>query len=136
MPPNTRRSPSSRATRRGLCTRWRVPPIRKRQLYAWKGKRNIAGRIIATIASFLGYSMAMYIVLAGELAASRSISFIEAATTRFITIIDYVFGGFFIDNILDVILVIIGLVCCFGVAGMDMNVKNNEGPELVKPLNV
>ena len=105
-------------------------------LYAWKGKRNIAGRIIATIASFLGYSTAMYIVLAGELAAARSISFIEAATTRFLTIIDYVFGGFFIDNILDVILVIIGLACCFGVAGMDITAKNNEGPELVKPLNV
>ena len=105
-------------------------------LYAWKGKRNIAGRIIATIASFLGYSTAMYIVLAGELAAARSISFIEAASTRFMTIIDYVFGGFFIDNLLDVILVIIGLACCFGVAGMDITAKNNEGPELVKPLNV
>lgn len=105
-------------------------------LYAWKGKRNIAGRIIATVSAFLGYSAAMYIVLAGELAAARSIDFIEAATTRFVTIFAYVFDGFFIDNLFDVILVIIGLACCFGVAGMDMSAKNNEGPELVKPLNV
>jgi len=105
-------------------------------LYAWKGKRNIAGRITATLASFLGYSAAMYIVLAGELAASRSISFIEAATTRFITILDYVFGGFFIDNLFDVILVVVGLVFCFIIAGTDITAKNNEGPELVRPLNV
>ncbi|MBR5359236.1 MAG: hypothetical protein IK128_08505 [Clostridiales bacterium] len=105
-------------------------------LYAWKGKRNIAGRIIATVSSFFGYALAMYIVLAGELAAARSIDFIEAATTRFVTIFSYVFDGFFVDNLFDVVMVVIGLAACFWVSGMDLNARNNESPDLVRPLNV
>ncbi|MBO4425887.1 MAG: hypothetical protein J5776_02660 [Clostridiales bacterium] len=105
-------------------------------LYAWKGRRNIAGKIIATVSAFLGYALAMYIVLAGELAAARSIDFFEAATTRFVTIFAYVFDGFFLDNLFDIVMVVIGLVACFFVAGMDLNARNNESPDLARPLNV
>ncbi|MCR5616649.1 MAG: hypothetical protein K6F45_10850 [Saccharofermentans sp.] len=105
-------------------------------LYALKGKRNTAGRIVATVSSFLGYALAMYIILAGELAAARYISFIEAALTRFPTIMAYVFGGFFMDNLFNIVMVVLGLVACFFVSIMDLKARNTDSPDLVRPLNV
>ena len=111
-----------------------LAPVFAGVAYAWKGRRGIPGRIAATVAALLSYCLCMHITLAGELAQGRGISLIEAAVNRIPTIMDYVFSGFFIDNAFDVIMFVLGLVCCFFVAGLDLNARDSSAPELVRPL--
>ena len=104
--------------------------------YAWKGRRGIPGRICATVASLLSYCLCMHVTLAGELAQARGIGLVEAALTRVPTIMNYVFSGFFIDNVFDVFMFVLGLVCCFFVAGLDLDARDSSAPELVRPINL
>lgn len=112
-----------------------LAPVFAGVAYAWKGRRGIPGRIAATVASLLSYCLCMHITLAGELAQARDIPLIEAALNRIPTIMDYVFSGFLADNAFDIVMFVLGLVCCFFVAGLDLNQRDSMAPELVRPLN-